>query len=37
MMPFMHIGPITIASYGLCVGIAMLISYFVEFGFLVLP
>jgi phosphatidylglycerol---prolipoprotein diacylglyceryl transferase len=29
MMPFIHIGPITIASYGLCVGIAMLISYFV--------
>src|SRR5579872_4233789 len=29
MMPFIHIGPITLASYGLCVGIAMLISYFV--------
>ncbi|MFZ0639520.1 MAG: prolipoprotein diacylglyceryl transferase [Candidatus Acidiferrales bacterium] len=29
MMPFIHIGPITIASYGLCVGIAMLIAYFV--------
>jgi phosphatidylglycerol---prolipoprotein diacylglyceryl transferase len=29
MMPFIHIGPVTIASYGLCVGIAMLISYFV--------
>ncbi len=29
MMPFIHIGPITLASYGLCVGIAMLVSYFV--------
>ncbi len=29
MMPFIHIGRITIASYGLCVGIAMLIAYFV--------
>jgi phosphatidylglycerol---prolipoprotein diacylglyceryl transferase len=29
MMPFIHIGPLTIASYGLCVGIAMLVSYFV--------
>src|SRR5579864_8365225 len=29
MMPFIHIGPITLASYGLCVGMAMLISYFV--------
>lgn len=29
MMPFIHIGPITFASFGLCVGIAMLISYFV--------
>lgn len=29
MMPFIHIGPVTLASYGLCVGIAMLISYFV--------
>jgi phosphatidylglycerol---prolipoprotein diacylglyceryl transferase len=29
MMPFIHIGPITIASYGLCVGIAMLVSYYV--------
>jgi phosphatidylglycerol:prolipoprotein diacylglycerol transferase len=28
-MPFIHIGPITLASYGLCVGIAMLVSYFV--------
>ena len=28
-MPFIHIGPVTLASYGLCVGIAMLISYFV--------
>ena len=28
-MPFIHIGPITFASFGLCVGIAMLISYFV--------
>ncbi|MGB7023294.1 MAG: prolipoprotein diacylglyceryl transferase [Candidatus Acidiferrales bacterium] len=29
MMPFIHIGPVVLASYGLCVGIAMLISYFV--------
>jgi phosphatidylglycerol---prolipoprotein diacylglyceryl transferase len=29
MMPFIHIGPFTIASFGLLVGIAMLISYFV--------
>ena len=29
MMPFIHIGPITLASFGICVGIAMLISYFV--------
>lgn len=29
MMPFIHIGPVTLASYGLLVGIAMLISYFV--------
>lgn len=29
MTPFIHIGPFTIASFGLCVGIAMLISYFV--------
>ncbi|MGH9729770.1 MAG: prolipoprotein diacylglyceryl transferase [Candidatus Acidiferrales bacterium] len=29
MIPFIHIGPITLASYGLCVGFAMLISYFV--------
>lgn len=29
MMPFIHIGPITLASYGICVGIAMLVSYFV--------
>jgi phosphatidylglycerol---prolipoprotein diacylglyceryl transferase len=29
MMPFIHIGPLTIATYGLCVGVAMLISYFV--------
>ncbi|HVA17281.1 MAG TPA: prolipoprotein diacylglyceryl transferase [Candidatus Dormibacteraeota bacterium] len=29
MMPFIHIGPLTIASFGLCVGIAMFISYFV--------
>ncbi|HEV2223950.1 MAG TPA: prolipoprotein diacylglyceryl transferase [Candidatus Acidoferrales bacterium] len=29
MMPFIHIGPVTLASYGLCVGIAMLVSYFV--------
>lgn len=28
-MPFIHIGPITLATYGLCVGIAMLVSYFV--------
>jgi phosphatidylglycerol---prolipoprotein diacylglyceryl transferase len=29
MMPFIHIGPITFASFGLCVGIAMLVAYFV--------
>jgi phosphatidylglycerol:prolipoprotein diacylglycerol transferase len=29
MMPFIHIGPVTLATYGLCVGAAMLISYFV--------
>ena len=29
MMPFIHIGPITLASFGICVGVAMLISYFV--------
>lgn len=29
MMPFIHIGPITFASFGLCVGIAMFIAYFV--------
>ncbi|HEV2298368.1 MAG TPA: prolipoprotein diacylglyceryl transferase family protein [Candidatus Acidoferrales bacterium] len=29
MMPFLHIGPFTLATYGLCVGIAMLVSYFV--------
>lgn len=29
MMPFIHIGPVTIASYGLCVGVAMLVAYFV--------
>jgi len=29
MMPFIHIGPLTLASFGLCVGIAMFISYFV--------
>ena len=29
MMPFIHIGPLTLASYGLCVGIGMLVSYFV--------
>lgn len=29
MMPFIHIGPITLASFGLCVGIAMFVSYFV--------
>ncbi len=29
MMPFIHIGPVTLASYGLLVGIAMLVSYFV--------
>ncbi|HEV2314186.1 MAG TPA: prolipoprotein diacylglyceryl transferase [Candidatus Acidoferrales bacterium] len=28
-MPFIHIGPLTLASFGLCVGIAMLVSYFV--------
>jgi len=29
MMPFIHIGPITLASFGLCVGFAIFISYFV--------
>ncbi|MHB8754541.1 MAG: prolipoprotein diacylglyceryl transferase [Candidatus Acidiferrales bacterium] len=29
MMPFIHIGPITLASFGICVGIAMFVSYFV--------
>lgn len=29
MMPFIHIGPFTLASFGLCVGIAMFVSYFV--------
>src|SRR5579863_422579 len=29
MMPFIHIGPFTIASFGLLVGIAMFVSYFV--------
>src|SRR5574340_1333730 len=29
MMPFIHIGPVTLATFGLCVGIAMLVSYFV--------
>lgn len=29
MMPFIHIGPVTLASFGLCVGIAMLVAYFV--------
>jgi phosphatidylglycerol---prolipoprotein diacylglyceryl transferase len=29
MMPFIHLGRITIASYGLCVGFAMLVAYFV--------
>jgi len=29
MMPFIHVGPITFASFGLCVGIAMLVAYFV--------
>lgn len=29
MMPFIHVGPITLASFGLCVGIAMFTSYFV--------
>lgn len=29
MIPFIHIGPVTIASFGLCVGFAMLVSYFV--------
>ncbi len=29
MMPFIHIGPVTIASFGLCVGVAMLVAYFV--------
>ena len=29
MIPFIHIGPITLATFGLCVGIAMLVAYFV--------
>lgn len=29
MMPFIHIGPVTLASFGLCVGIAMFVAYFV--------
>jgi phosphatidylglycerol---prolipoprotein diacylglyceryl transferase len=29
MMPFIHIGRITLATFGLCVGAAMLVSYFV--------
>ncbi|HKW89461.1 MAG TPA: prolipoprotein diacylglyceryl transferase [Candidatus Acidoferrales bacterium] len=29
MIPFLHLGPVTLATYGLCVGIAMLVSYFV--------
>ena len=28
MIPFIHIGPITLATFGLCVGIAMLVAYF---------
>ncbi len=28
MMPFIHIGPVTLASFGLCVGIAMFVAYF---------
>jgi phosphatidylglycerol---prolipoprotein diacylglyceryl transferase len=29
MMPFIHIGPVTLASFGLCVFIAMIVAYFV--------
>ena len=29
MMPFIHIGPVTLASFGLCVGIAMFVAYFI--------
>lgn len=29
LIPFLHFGPLTLATYGLCVGIAMLVSYFV--------
>ncbi|MGC1933550.1 MAG: prolipoprotein diacylglyceryl transferase, partial [Candidatus Acidiferrales bacterium] len=29
MLPFIHFGPFTFASFGLCVGIAMFVSYFV--------
>ncbi|HEV2287454.1 MAG TPA: prolipoprotein diacylglyceryl transferase [Candidatus Acidoferrales bacterium] len=29
MMPFLHIGPFTLASFGLLVGIAMFVSYYV--------
>jgi phosphatidylglycerol---prolipoprotein diacylglyceryl transferase len=29
MIPFIHIGRITLATFGLCVGFAMLVSYFV--------
>src|SRR5579864_2754929 len=29
MMPFIHVGPFTLATYGLCVGVAMLVAYFV--------
>lgn len=29
MIPFIHIGRITLASFGLCVGIAMLVAYFI--------
>lgn len=29
MIPFIHIGPITLATFGLCVGIAMLVAYFI--------
>lgn len=29
MMPFIRIGPVTLASFGLCVGIAMFVAYFV--------
>lgn len=27
MIPFIHIGPITLATFGICVGIAMLVAY----------